>query len=336
MNNKNFTENKDFFVSRKGFLFEQEVVINNSCDENCLFCSIDVKAKDNQRIFSFHLPEIIDKLTMQKKISDSIKITGGEPTLHPKLPEIIKHAREIGFRDICIETNGQNFSDEAFAKKIVEAGANRFFISIHGQKAALHEKITRTKKSFQKTVEGTKNLIKIGAFVNSHVVINKINYKHIADTVKFLADLGVPLITLSFITISGAVLKNKGIIPRIGDVVKYTRKITEEYFSRVILQHIPFCFLGELNRVNGWIKYEDKKVLYTPSYKITFERLTDSFGYKSKKCSSCRFDNICYGLDNGYYELFGSGEIKTQSGKKFKDFEDYKKYGSRRYQEAIR
>ena len=325
MNNKKFTQNKDFFISRKGFLFEQEVVINNSCDENCLFCSIDVKAKDNQRIFSFHLPEIINKLTMQKQISDSIKITGGEPTLHPKLFEIIRNARNIGFTDICVETNGQNFSNEAFSKKIVEAGANRFFISIHGHTAALHEKLTRTKKSFQKTVQGIKNLKKVGAFVNAHVVINKINYKHIADTVKFLADLDIPLITLSFITISGAVLKNKRIIPKIGDVVKYIKQINKEYLPRIILQHIPFCFLGELNRINKWIKYEDKKILYTASYKITFERLADSFGHKLKKCSRCKFDNICYGLDKEYYKLFGSREIKPQPGVKFKDFEDYKK-----------
>ena len=260
---------------------------------------------------------------MQKLISDSIKLTGGEPTLHPKLSEIIKNARSIGFTDICIETNGQNFSNEAFSQKIVEAGANRFFISIHGHTAALHEKLTRTKKSFQKTVQGIKNLKKIGAFVNAHVVINKINYKHIADIVEFLTDLGVPLITLSFITISGAVLKNKKIIPKIGDVVKYARQINKEYFPRVILQHIPFCFLGELNCVNKWIKYEDKNILYTASYKITFERLADSFGYKPKKCSRCKFDNICHGLDKGYYKLFGSREIKLQPGVKFKNYEDY-------------
>ena len=318
------TKNKKF-ISCEGFLFEQEVVINNNCDEDCVFCSIDVKARDNKRIFSFNIPEIVNKLQLQKQVSDSIKLTGGEPTLHPKLPEIIKIARKIGFSSICIETNGQNLSNNNFSKKIVEAGANRFFISIHGHTAQLHEEITRTKKSFQKTVKGIKNLVKNGTFVNVHVVINELNYKNVPEAVKFLVGLGVSLITLSFITISGAVFKNKKIIPRIEKVVKYLKKIDKKYLTKIVFQHMPFCLLGKLNERNEWIKMEDKKILYTASYKITFERLNDSFGYKSKKCSKCRFDEICYGLDKEYYRLFGSKEIKPQPGKKIKNYEDYKK-----------
>lgn len=292
MNNKKNTQKGDFFGSRENFVFQQEIVINNNCDLNCLFCSVDISAKNNERIFSFRLQEIIEKLTMQKQVSDAIRITGGEPTLHPKLPEIIMNARMIGFTDICIETNGQNFSNKEFAKKIVKSGANRFLISIHGDTAALHEKLTRTRKSFQRTTRGIGNLIKIGAHVDTNVVINKINFKHTADIVKFLVGLGVPHITLSLITVNGAVLKNKKLVPKIADVVKYAKKIDKKYLHMITLQHMPFCLLGELNRVNNWIKNEDKKVIYTPSYKITFERLTDSFGYKSKKCSRCKFDNI--------------------------------------------
>jgi MoaA/NifB/PqqE/SkfB family radical SAM enzyme len=331
MDKNKFKQSNNFSREHESFVVQQEIVINNNCDLNCLFCSVDISEKNNQRIFSFDLQEIIEKLTMQKQVSDAIRITGGEPTLHPKLAEIIKNARRIGFTNICIETNGQNFSDEIFAKKIVESGAKNFLISIHGDTASLHEKLTGTKKSFKRTTEGIRNLIKIGANVDTNVVISKINYKHIADTVKLLVSLGVPHITLSFVTVNGAVIKNKKLVPRIGEVVKYLKKISKEHLHMVTLQHMPFCLLGELNRVNNWIKHEDKKVLYTPSYKITFERIIDSFGFKSKKCSRCKFDNICYGLDNGYYKLFGSREIKPQPGDKFKDVNEYKNYGTGRH-----
>ena len=118
MNKKNIKNEK--FLNREGFLFEQEVVINNVCDEDCVFCSIDVKAKDNKRIFSFNFSEIAENLRLQKQVSNSIKITGGEPTLHPKLLEIIKIAEKIGFSNVCIETNGQNFSDKEFSKKVID------------------------------------------------------------------------------------------------------------------------------------------------------------------------------------------------------------------------
>ena len=62
---------------------------------------------------------------------DAVDFTGGEPTIRRDIFEIISYAKEIGFKKICLITNGQRLADKEFAKKIVDSGANDFLFSIH-------------------------------------------------------------------------------------------------------------------------------------------------------------------------------------------------------------
>ena len=48
-----------------------------------------------------------------------------------------------------------------FAKKIIKAGANYFKIPLHSFDAQLHDKITQKENSFEETIKGIKNLIKL-------------------------------------------------------------------------------------------------------------------------------------------------------------------------------
>jgi hypothetical protein len=80
--------------------------------------------------------------------------TSGEPTTNPALPRWVKIARDQGVRRVSVMTNARALSSEPYLRKLLAAGMSRFYVSIHGHTAKLHEGLTRTPDSFDQTVAG--------------------------------------------------------------------------------------------------------------------------------------------------------------------------------------
>src|SRR5690606_1066380 len=51
-----------------------------------------------------------------------LDIDGGEPTLHPELLLLIRHARALGYRAINVTTNSRLCAYESFAARLVHSG----------------------------------------------------------------------------------------------------------------------------------------------------------------------------------------------------------------------
>ncbi len=74
---------------------------------------------------------------------NKVRITGGEPTLHPQLPDIIAGVASLGDIDVAITTNG-SLTDAAAAAAWKRAGLNRVTISIDGIDDARFAAVTRS------------------------------------------------------------------------------------------------------------------------------------------------------------------------------------------------
>ncbi len=70
---------------------------------------------------------------------NSLKWTGGEPTLHPKFPEFLSLQKEFKLGGL-IETNGMLLS-AALVEQIVAAGVTSVSVSLDGAKATTHDSI---------------------------------------------------------------------------------------------------------------------------------------------------------------------------------------------------
>lgn len=79
-------------------------LFTGGCNYRCPFCH-------NSPLIHMQSPlefeEILKFLNSRKKMLDAVVITGGEPTLHPILPDVIKKIKELGFK-IKLDTNGTN------------------------------------------------------------------------------------------------------------------------------------------------------------------------------------------------------------------------------------
>lgn len=81
-------------------------VFTQGCNFRCPFChnASLVSAKYENEISQ---DEILEFLEQRKNLIDGVVVTGGEPTLHPHLPDFFKEVKSLGYL-IKLDTNGTN------------------------------------------------------------------------------------------------------------------------------------------------------------------------------------------------------------------------------------
>jgi uncharacterized radical SAM superfamily Fe-S cluster-containing enzyme len=101
------------------------VTITSACNLDCPICYVHNKNDD-----AYHMPledfaAVLEHLrTDHGGELDIINLTGGEPTLHPRLFEMLELAKAAGIHRITVCSNGIKLAkDEAFVKRLGEYGA---------------------------------------------------------------------------------------------------------------------------------------------------------------------------------------------------------------------
>ncbi len=88
------------------------IEITESCNLRCPICFADTPSGG-------HLPleqvtSMIDAFVSYETNPEILQISGGEPTTHPDIIDIIKYAKGFGIEDVVVSTNGLKLSDEDF------------------------------------------------------------------------------------------------------------------------------------------------------------------------------------------------------------------------------
>lgn len=81
-------------------------LFTKGCNLRCPFCH-NASLALNQDIKNIDFNDILDYLTKRENILDGVCITGGEPTLNPSLPSIIKEIKKLNLL-VKLDTNGSN------------------------------------------------------------------------------------------------------------------------------------------------------------------------------------------------------------------------------------
>jgi hypothetical protein len=99
------------------------IPITSACNLDCPICYTVNKNDDAHMLSVEHFSAILRHLGAQHDELDIINFTGGEPTLHPKLPTFLRMAREAGIRRLTVSTNGLKLLDEAYVKELAAVDA---------------------------------------------------------------------------------------------------------------------------------------------------------------------------------------------------------------------
>ncbi len=125
-----------------------------------------------------------------------IHLSGGEPTLHPHLAELIAHITGRGLR-VTMTTNATLINRER-AGLLAEAGLNGVNVSIDSPNPRLHDRIRGIKGSWKRTMKGCRALrkeLKKGK-VRINTVVGRLNYASLVDLPDMAAELGVDFLNL--------------------------------------------------------------------------------------------------------------------------------------------
>lgn len=79
-------------------------LFTGGCNYQCPFCHNSPLIVEQPLL---DMDEILNYLKSRKKMLDAVVISGGEPTLHKNLPDILKVIKELGYV-IKLDTNGTN------------------------------------------------------------------------------------------------------------------------------------------------------------------------------------------------------------------------------------
>src|SRR5580698_7515475 len=97
------------------------IEVNDVCNLTCPVCFAGSSpAHTNQRTLA-EIEFMLDTLVESEREPDLVQISGGEPTIHPQIMEILRLAKSKPIRHIMINTNGIRIArDKEFVKQLAE------------------------------------------------------------------------------------------------------------------------------------------------------------------------------------------------------------------------
>jgi cyclic pyranopterin phosphate synthase len=160
------------------------VTVDFHCNSACTFCVVQ-EGMNNYRGVPFDRFAAIVEENLHSHKYDRVIFTGGEVTLEKELFRFVEHARDSGaFRHVRLQTNGRKLADAAYTRQIVEAGVDEFFVSLHGDSAGLHDRITQRPGSYDELIAGLANLATHPVRRITNTVVHRTNigsYRAIVD-----------------------------------------------------------------------------------------------------------------------------------------------------------
>jgi 7,8-dihydro-6-hydroxymethylpterin dimethyltransferase len=121
-------------------VFMPVVPITSACNLDCPICYTVNKNDDAFMLSKESFQKTLDHLVLQNDDLDIINFTGGEPTLHPELPELLRMARRAGIRRLTVSTNGLRLKDEAYVAELAACDA-RIVLSLDTFDDAIDKKL---------------------------------------------------------------------------------------------------------------------------------------------------------------------------------------------------
>lgn len=169
--------------------------VTDLCNEKCGFCVVGSPLAKTDAV------KYEDLLKFLVANADggyaSLNLHGGEPTILPRLVELLEMAQLMGYPEVQIQTNGRRLRDMAFVERLAGLGVRLFVISLHGADSHTQDCQTQTPGGFAETIEGIKNAKRAGIQVRVNTVLTRMNMGQLGNICRLCVDLGVDHINIS-------------------------------------------------------------------------------------------------------------------------------------------
>lgn len=228
--------------------------ITNRCIMNCLHCSTASPGCE-ERVDELSLREmkmiISDFHALGGKI---LEISGGEPTLHRNLVDIVAFAKGKDLKT-RLYTCGVSYNrrlrplSAALLKKLHKQGLDKIIFNLQGATSEVHDLITRKSGSFEALCQTIINAEKLGFWIGTHFVPMQPNANSFEDVLKLANKLGIDEVALLRFVPQGRgeinKIKLKLASDKLWEFLKIVAQLTKKYGDKLkIRAGCPLDFLG--------------------------------------------------------------------------------------------
>jgi len=289
------------YQDHNGESVDEEIIrVNFHCNQVCRFCFV-----------STHLPAAQDEAIREAILSAArrgakIALSGGEPTLNPRLAEYVALAHTHGKLPVLLQTNAVKLDDESLVKALVDAGLREAFVSLHGSRAEIGDAVTYAPGTYERSLVGIDHLVRANVEVTLNYVLCETNFRDMPEFVRLVAARWPSArVNVSFVAPSTDVVpRDREMIPRYSDVLPFVAQ-------SIALARSLGVTIGGFESMCGI------PLCLVPTEMDQFRGLHDvPPGYdggeflKAEACTRCELETRCYGLRRGYAEIHGVEELR--------------------------
>ncbi len=327
-------------VCRRGVIW-----ITKLCNIRCRFCYyLYEKNKKHTPVESVF--KTIDWFVSEYALK-YVDITGGEPSIHPNIEDIVEYSAKKGLAPTLI-TNGQR---PDVLERLIERGLNDVLISIHaiGEK---YDDVVQKKGAFKKIEESISLFIRKKFPFRTNTTLTKYSCEDIREIVDWLKGARPKIVNLiAFNPHEGTLWAKENMqdfqvsYSKMADAAKYAIDVLEKENIWVNVRYIPLCFMkGYEEHVSNFHQWQydpyewdcisggrynkdkirailrdaenfgvfgmnnDEKVR---NYLMKIETQRNVFLLGCRNCANLK---ICDGIYPQYFKSFGNAEFQPKEG----------------------
>ncbi len=187
------------FSSRPTAPYRMDLAMTYRCNDDCAHC-YNARPRNYPEMSTSEWKRVIDKVW--ELGIPHIVFTGGEPTLRDDLPELIAYAESNG-QITGINTNARRLSDLNFVQTLVAAGLDHVQVTVESHDPTIHDQMVGRRGAWKQTIQGLQNLLDTSLYVMTNTTMLHANSPYMAETLDYLAGLGVLTVGLNALIYAG-------------------------------------------------------------------------------------------------------------------------------------
>lgn len=115
--------------------------LTNRCNLKCRICFAN--AATAGYVYEPNFEQVVDMMRLLRATrpvpTTAIQFSGGEPTIYPRFLDVVREARDIGFSQIQVATNGLTLAGPEFGQQMRDAGMNAVYLQFDGLTDAVYQ-----------------------------------------------------------------------------------------------------------------------------------------------------------------------------------------------------
>jgi SynChlorMet cassette radical SAM/SPASM protein ScmF len=259
--------------------------LTEGCNLRCRHCWIAPKYQSENNSYAVLDLGLFKSIVEQAKPLGltGVKLTGGEPLLHPQIKEILEYVQTENL-SMTLETNGVLCNSE-LASTMAACKDPFVSVSLDGADSEIHEWVRGVTGCFEETMNGIGNLVNAGLRPQVIMTVMRHNRDQMEPVVRLAKGLGVGSVKFNIVqpAARGEKLHNAGEALSVEELVDLGRWVETTLSESTTL---PIYF----------------------SHPAAFRPLGKMLGTNGDGCGVCGISRILGVLANGSYALCGIGE----------------------------